>query len=66
MTLNDDTFASNLGLLTKDGKFNKIAELLSDKTTLASFTLDTTEMTSHRFPKLSILETNVCLLLSKS
>lgn len=31
MTLNDDTFASNLGLLTKDGKFNKIAELLSDK-----------------------------------
>ncbi len=31
MTLNDDTFASNLGLLTKDGVFNKIAELLSDK-----------------------------------
>ncbi len=31
MTLNDDTFASNLGLLTKDGRFNKIAELLSDK-----------------------------------
>lgn len=31
MTLNDDTFTSNLGLLTKDGKLNKIAELLSDK-----------------------------------
>ena len=31
MTLNDDTFASNLGLLTKDKAFNKIAELLSDK-----------------------------------
>ncbi len=31
MTLKDDTFASNLGLLTKDGTFNKIAELLSDK-----------------------------------
>ena len=31
MTLNDDTFASNLSLLTKDGVFNKIAELLSDK-----------------------------------
>ena len=31
MTLNDDTFASNLGLLTLNGTFNKIAELLSDK-----------------------------------
>ena len=31
MTLNDDTLASNLGLLTKDGHYNKIAELLSDK-----------------------------------
>lgn len=31
MTLNDDTIASNLGLLTKDGHYNKIAELLSDK-----------------------------------
>ena len=31
MTLNDDTIASNLGLLTKHGHYNKIAELLSDK-----------------------------------
>lgn len=31
MNLNDDTFASNLGLITKDGQYNKIAELLSDK-----------------------------------
>ena len=28
MTLNDDTIASNLGLLTKDGHYNKSAELL--------------------------------------
>lgn len=31
MTLNDDTFATNLGLFTKNGEYNKIAELLSDK-----------------------------------
>lgn len=31
MTLNDNTLASNLGLLTKEGHYNKIAELLSDK-----------------------------------
>ncbi len=30
-TLNDDSLASNLGLLTKDQEYNKIAELLSDK-----------------------------------
>lgn len=31
MTLNDDNIASNLGLLTKDGHYNKSAELLPDK-----------------------------------
>lgn len=31
ITLNDETFASNLGLLTDDGQYNKIAELLADK-----------------------------------